>query len=69
MFLLKLAVALLGLFVLMHFGMGAEQQWLTMGLTERMLRLVVLMVVGLMGYFGVLWLTGFRVSDFRKRTQ
>lgn len=69
MFLLKLAVALLCLFMLMYFGMGAEQQWLTMGFTERMLRLVVLMVVGLMSYFGVLWLTGFRVSDFRKRTQ
>ncbi|MBP6280173.1 MAG: murein biosynthesis integral membrane protein MurJ [Rhodocyclaceae bacterium] len=69
MFLLKLAVALLCLFMLMYFGMGAEQQWLTMGFTERMLRLVVLMVVGLMGYFGMLWLTGFRVSDFRKRTQ
>lgn len=69
MFLLKLAVALVCLFVLMYFGMGAEQQWLTMSFTERMLRLVVLMVVGLTSYFGVLWLTGFRVSDFRKRTQ
>ena len=69
MFLLKLAVALICLFVLMYFGMGAEQQWLTMGFTERMLRLAVLMIVGLMGYFGVLWLTGFRVCDFRKRTQ
>ena len=68
MFLTKLGGALMVLFAVLYFGMGAEVRWLTMSFPDRLLNLAGLVAVGLAGYFGVLWLAGFRLADFRKKT-
>ena len=68
MFVAKLGAALIVLFLLMYFGMGSEAHWLTMSFSDRLLNLSGLVIVGLGGYFGVLWLSGFRLADFRKKT-
>jgi putative peptidoglycan lipid II flippase len=47
--------------------MGSESMWFTMGAIERALRLGVIVALGLLTYFGALWLLGFRPGDFRRR--
>jgi putative peptidoglycan lipid II flippase len=63
----KLALALLVLGLVLWFGMGSESMWFTMGAIERALRLGVIVALGLLTYFGALWLLGFRPGDFRRR--
>jgi putative peptidoglycan lipid II flippase len=68
LFLFKLVIALLALSVLMRKGMGSELGWLVMNTPDRALWLGALVVGCSTAYFGVLWILGFRLSDFRKRT-
>lgn len=67
MFLIKLLIALLCLFLVMWVGMGSDARWLATSFQERMIKLTVIIVIAMIGYFGVLWLTGFRLKDFRKQ--
>ena len=46
---------------------GPAAAWLQAGLVERVARLVLVVVAGACAYFGVLWLLGFRLSDFSRR--
>ena len=63
----KLGIALLALGLTLWFGMGSEQHWLTTHGWARILHLSALVVGGVVVYFAVLWLLGFRFKDFAKR--
>ena len=67
MFLAKIAVALLGLGLVLWFGMGSQQHWLTTQGWARIIHLTWLVLAGIAAYFTVLWLLGFRLRDFSKR--
>jgi len=66
-FFAKLCAALLALGLTLWFGMGTEQHWLTTHGWARILHLSALVAGGVVVYFAVLWLLGFRVKDFAKR--
>ena len=61
-----LALALMG--TALWFAMGTEASWLTDSAWRRVLRLAGLVVLGAAVYLGSLWLLGFRLRDFAKRT-
>ncbi|HQS58279.1 MAG: murein biosynthesis integral membrane protein MurJ [Gallionellales bacterium 35-53-114] len=67
-FSIKLLIALLALGLVLWFGMGAEQQWLTTGGWPRVLHLSGLVVAGMVVYFAVLAVLGFRLGDFSRRS-
>ena len=64
----KLFIALLALGMTLWFGMGSEQHWLTTHGWGRIIHLTWLVLLGVAVYFSVLWLLGFRLKDFAKRT-
>jgi putative peptidoglycan lipid II flippase len=66
-FVVKLAVALLALGWVLWFGMGTERYWLTTFGWARVGHLAWLVVLGVLVYFAVLWVLGFRVKDFSRR--
>ncbi|MDO8413972.1 MAG: murein biosynthesis integral membrane protein MurJ [Gallionellaceae bacterium] len=66
-FLAKLCAAMLGLGLILWFGMGNEQSWLTSSGWVRIWRLTALVIAGGVVYFAVLGLLGFRLKDFSKR--
>jgi putative peptidoglycan lipid II flippase len=63
----KLAVAMLAMGVTLWFATGNAADWLRWGLLERLLRLSALVSLGAAVYFVTLWLTGFRLRDFKRR--
>jgi putative peptidoglycan lipid II flippase len=63
----KLAVAMLAMGVTLWFATGNAADWLRWGLLERLLRLSALVGLGAAVYFVTLWLTGFRLRDFKRR--
>ncbi len=63
----KLGLALLALGLVLWFGMGTEQHWLTSHGWSRVLHLSALVVGGVLVYFAVLFALGFRLKDFAKR--
>jgi putative peptidoglycan lipid II flippase len=66
-FFVKVLAALLGLGLMLWFGMGTEQSWLTGSGWSRILRLAVLVAGGAIVYFTVLGALGFRPKDFSRR--
>jgi len=66
-FFAKITIAMLALALTLWFGMGNEQSWLTGSGWSRILRLSVLVAEGVVIYFSVLGLLGFRPRDFSKR--
>lgn len=66
-FFLKVLVALSMLGLVLWFGMGEEQQWLTVRGWPRVWHLAWLVAAGVATYFSVLGLLGFRIRDFSKR--
>lgn len=66
-FFLKLSIALLVLGLGLWFGMGGEAHWLEARGWARILHLSVLVTGGVVAYFGVLFVLGFRPRDFYKR--
>lgn len=66
-FLAKIAAALLALGLVLWFGMGSEQHWLTTHGWARIQHLSGLVVGGVVAYFSVLWILGFRLKDFSRR--
>ncbi|MEI7843549.1 MAG: lipid II flippase MurJ, partial [Gallionellaceae bacterium] len=66
-FLFKIASALLVLGLVLWLGMGSEQHWLTTHGWSRIIHLTWLVVAGVVSYFAVLWVLGFRLKDFSKR--
>ncbi|MFZ4536286.1 murein biosynthesis integral membrane protein MurJ [Propionivibrio sp.] len=67
MFYAKLGVALLVMGVALWFAGGDAADWIRWNLTERLLRLSVIVIVGVAVYFATLWVTGFRLGDFKRR--
>ena len=67
-FFLKLLVALLIMGISIHFAAGEETKWMHFGLTERIQRTGLLFALGLGSYFLVLFILGFRLNDFKRRT-
>ena len=63
----KLALGLLVMGFTLWYAGGEAADWLRWTLTERLLRLSVLVILGASAYFATLWLTGFRVRDFKRR--
>ena len=63
----KLAVALLVLGVALWFAGGDAADWLRWSTSERLLRLLVIVIFGATVYFATLWLAGFRLGDFKRR--
>jgi len=62
---LFIAMTLMGLGL--WFAGGTANEWLHWTLTERLLRLALLVTLGATIYFAALWLTGFRLNDFKRR--
>jgi putative peptidoglycan lipid II flippase len=67
LFYAKLAVAMLAMGIALWFATGNATDWLHWGLPERLLRLSALVSLGATIYFATLWLTGFRLRDFKRR--
>ena len=67
-FMLKLACALVAMALILTLLAGNNEAWLHYTAHEKLLRLLALIVAGAGTYFAVLWLLGFRVKDFMKRT-
>ena len=67
-FVTKLALALLVMASVLWFGMGNEGSWLEAGFMARVIQLAWLVPLGAAAYFATLWLFGFRLNDFKRRT-
>jgi putative peptidoglycan lipid II flippase len=67
-FFFKVCVAMLALGLTLWFGMGTEQSWLASSGWSRILRLSALVSGGVVVYFAVLGVLGFRPKDFSMRT-
>jgi putative peptidoglycan lipid II flippase len=67
LFYAKLSVAMLAMGIALWFATGNATDWLHWGLPERLLRLSALVSLGATIYFATLWLTGFRLRDFKRR--
>ena len=67
-FTLKISIALAVMGALLWFTSGHETDWLQATFATRITRLTMLVGGGILSYFTTLWLLGFRVSDFRRRT-
>lgn len=63
----RVGVAMLALGIALWFGMGSEQSWLTGSGWVRIGRLAVLVTEGVVVYFAVLAMLGFRPKDFSRR--
>ncbi len=66
-FLGQLGIALIVLATLLWWLTGDENSWLRASNLMRLGRLSVLMASAVVGYFGTLWLLGFRLRDFSRR--
>lgn len=63
----KLAAALLAMAAVLWFAAGPADVWLHGAATARALRLAVVIGLGVLAYFGMLAVLGFRLRDFRRR--
>lgn len=66
-FFAKIVVAILALALTLWFGMGTEQSWLAGSGWSRVLRLSILVAEGVVVYFAVLGVLGFRPKDFSRQ--
>ena len=66
-FALRLAFALAAMGLVLWFSAGADADWLQRSSAQRVAWLSGIVALGVAVYFGVLWLLGFRLRDFRRR--
>ncbi len=64
----KVLAAVVVMGVILWFAMGPSQWWLQSGGAWRMARLSGLVAMGAAGYFAILWLLGFRMRDFYRKS-
>lgn len=64
----RLLLALLVLGFALHLGMGNQEDWLRQGTAWRISHLAMVMVGGMGAYFTCLFLLGFRLRDFKRRS-
>jgi putative peptidoglycan lipid II flippase len=67
-FLPKLLLALIVMAAVLWFGMMGEARWVTYHTSQRVVHLAALVAGGSLSYFATLWLMGFRLQDFQRRT-
>lgn len=67
-FIAKLLLALAVMAGVLWFGMGSEAGWLQASFLARSIHLAWLVPLGATAYFATLWLLGFRLGDFKRRT-
>ena len=67
-FFIKILTAIVVMATALYFAAGSSQSWIHYSLSERLLNLVGLVLVGVVSYFGVLYVLGFRLKDFSRRT-
>ncbi len=63
----KLLLALVAMGGVLWFLQGQASDWLRWSLTERLLRLALIVAVGSSAYFATLAIAGFRLKDFKRR--
>lgn len=68
LFLLKLLLALTVMGLALYFAMGDAPTWLAWSVLERLTHLSGLVVMGMVVYFAVLFVLGFRPQHFYRRT-
>lgn len=67
-FLFKLALAVYAMAAVLWLTSGTDASWLAMGAAVRAFHLAWIVVLGATTYFVVLWLLGFRLADFSRRS-
>ena len=67
-FFIKILTAIVAMATALYFAAGSSQSWIHYSLSERLLNLFGLVLVGVVSYFGVLYVLGFRLKDFSRRT-
>ena len=67
MFALKVALAIIVMSVCLWLVAGGAESWLAATAATKVLRLTGVVTLGVAVYFGMLWLLGFRLSDFVRR--
>jgi putative peptidoglycan lipid II flippase len=67
MYFIKVGIAVSALGVALWFGMGSQESWLTGSGWSRVGRLTMLVTGGVVVYFAVLGILGFRPRDFSRR--
>jgi putative peptidoglycan lipid II flippase len=67
-FLLKLVTALAVMGLLLWLGAGSTHQWIEYDFTQRIVHLAALVAGGACAYFAALWLLGFRLDQFKRRS-
>ncbi len=67
-FLLKLLTALAVMGLLLWLGAGSTRQWIDYDFTQRIVHLAALVAGGACAYFAALWLLGFRLHQFKRRS-
>jgi putative peptidoglycan lipid II flippase len=67
-FMAKLTFAVGAMALVLHFAAGSHTTWMAYKLVPKLLHLLLLLVLGSVTYFSVLWALGIRVKDFMKRT-
>ena len=66
-FIVKLAVAMLMMGGALWLSTGDAADWMHWSLAERLIRLSAVVALGAVAYFCTLWMTGFRLKDFKRR--
>jgi putative peptidoglycan lipid II flippase len=67
-FFAKVMVAIIVMAGLLYVATGSAQTWIAYSFVQRLLHLSGLVLLGMASYFGVLFLLGFRLKDFSRRT-
>jgi putative peptidoglycan lipid II flippase len=67
-FLLKLALAVYAMSAVLWLAAPSDAGWLSLGAAARAMNLAWIVVLGMATYFTALWLLGFRIADFSKRS-
>ncbi len=65
-FYLRLGFAMLSMGAVLWFLVGDPAEWLRWHLSERLIRLSVIVLFGASVYFATLWIAGFRLRDFKR---
>jgi putative peptidoglycan lipid II flippase len=66
-FMLQIATALAVMGAALWFSSGAAETWTARGSASRVLHLSMIVVLGVVSYFGMLFALGLRPRDFRRR--
>lgn len=67
-FMTKLTIAVGAMAFALHLAAGSNDMWMAYHLIPKLIHLALLLVIGVITYFAVLWLLGIRVKDFIQRT-